>query len=114
MKYHMPLIPLTLTFSDCFSRNGFFCSGALSSSLVDVEHSTPLPLALRLRTLSRRRNRACATSGISGPSSTSDSTNLPRTVGADAVPDLALPKTVVSTVDSLVGAGGVVQSSPDN
>ncbi len=41
-------------------------------------------------------------------------TQLPRTVGADPVPDLSLPKTVLSSVDSLIGAGGVIQTSPDN
>jgi len=35
-------------------------------------------------------------------------------VGADPVPDLSLPKTVLSSVDSLIGAGGIIQSSPQN
>src|SRR5439155_16206305 len=38
----------------------------------------------------------------------------PQSVGADAVPNLSLPKTVVSSVDNLIGAGGVIQTSPDN
>ncbi|MBO0888499.1 hypothetical protein J2P12_05300, partial [Candidatus Bathyarchaeota archaeon] len=38
----------------------------------------------------------------------------PNLVGADGVPNLSLPKTVVSTVDSLLGAGGLLQTSPDN
>ena len=38
----------------------------------------------------------------------------PNSVGADQVPDLSLPKTVVSSVDSMVSSGGVVQASPDN
>src|SRR5439155_12712646 len=38
----------------------------------------------------------------------------PNLVGADKVPSLFLPKTVLSSVDSLIGAGGVIQSSPQN
>jgi len=35
-------------------------------------------------------------------------------VGADAVPNLSLPHIILSSVDNLIGAGGVVQTSPDN
>src|SRR6266516_2374413 len=38
----------------------------------------------------------------------------PQTVGADAVPDLSLPKPIKSSIDRLVGAGGVLEASPDN
>ncbi len=39
---------------------------------------------------------------------------FPNGVGADPVPDLRLPKTVLSSVDSLIASGGVVQTSPNN
>ena len=38
----------------------------------------------------------------------------PRGVGADSVPDLALPRTDVSTVDKVIGTGNIVQVSRDN
>jgi len=38
----------------------------------------------------------------------------PNLVGADKMPSLSLPKTVLSSVDSLIGAGGVIQNSPQN
>src|SRR5207249_6559233 len=50
----------------------------------------------------------------SGQSSFGSDTLSPRTVGATPLSGLNLPRTVVSSVDDLVGAGGVVQSSPDN
>src|SRR5436853_5932928 len=39
---------------------------------------------------------------------------LPQSVGAGPVPDLRLPHTVVSSIDTLIGAGGVRQASADN
>src|SRR6266540_3270330 len=38
----------------------------------------------------------------------------PTAGGAGPVPDLSLPKTVLSNVEKLIGAGGVIQSSKDN
>ena len=38
----------------------------------------------------------------------------PQQVGADPLPDLSLPKTMLSRVDSLTGSGGVVQASSQN
>ena len=38
----------------------------------------------------------------------------PTAVGAGPVPDLSLPKTVLSNVEKLIGTGGVIQSSKDN
>src|SRR5437867_4502412 len=38
----------------------------------------------------------------------------PQFPGVDAVPDLSLPRTVLSSVDNLIGAGDLIQSSPDN
>jgi len=35
-------------------------------------------------------------------------------VGADALPNLSLPRTILSGVDNLIGAGGVIQTSPNN
>jgi RHS repeat-associated protein len=35
-------------------------------------------------------------------------------VGVDNLPDLSLPKTVLSSVDNIIGEGGVAQASPDN
>jgi len=35
-------------------------------------------------------------------------------VGSDGVPKIPLPRTVLSNVDTLTGAGGVIQESPDN
>src|SRR5207245_6966866 len=52
-----------------------------------------------------------------GSSSTEDSTiasHIPQTVGADNVPSLSLPHTVMSSVDNLIGAGGVIRNSNDN
>lgn len=51
--------------------------------------------------------------GTSCQSSGSGSNSALR-VGADAVPNLSLPKTVLSRVDSLISAGGVIQSSSQN
>src|SRR2546428_7353612 len=53
------------------------------------------------------------------PQSSSDakgpfSSQLPRMVRADEAPDLSMPKTVVSSVDGLIGAGGIVQASSQN
>jgi RHS repeat-associated protein len=49
-----------------------------------------------------------------GDSTLVSSSQFPRSVGADSVPDLHLPKTVLSNVDSLIASGGVVKTSPDN
>ncbi len=38
----------------------------------------------------------------------------PNAVGSDSVPDLSLPKTVMTSVDRLIGAGGVLQGSSQN
>ncbi len=38
----------------------------------------------------------------------------PNLVGSNLVPDLSLPKTVTSNLDSLIGAGGVIQNSSQN
>ena len=38
----------------------------------------------------------------------------PNLAGADPVPDLSLPQTILSNVDGLIGAGGTIQTSPDN
>src|SRR6266571_2999756 len=51
--------------------------------------------------------------GRSG-ASVSGTTGLPTGVGASPLPDLSLPKTVVSSVNGLVGAGGVIRTSPQN
>jgi len=48
------------------------------------------------------------------PSTVPQGTGNFRGIGADPVPQLNLPRTVVSSVNSLIGAGGVVQTSPDN
>ena len=40
--------------------------------------------------------------------------NSPLHVGADMVHSPSVPKTVLSSVDSLIGAGGVIQSSSQN
>ncbi len=48
------------------------------------------------------------------PPASSLGLQLPVGVGADPVPDLRLPETVSSSVDSLIGAGGLLQASPDN
>jgi len=45
--------------------------------------------------------------------SSSTSSQQPQTVGADGVPNLRLPKTILSHVDSLTGPG-VIQTSADN
>ena len=37
-----------------------------------------------------------------------------RQQGADPIPSLSFPKTVVSSVNNLVGAGGVISTSPQN
>src|SRR5690348_7325957 len=42
------------------------------------------------------------------------SSQLPKSIGAGPIPDLALPRTVISSIDSLIGAGGVIQTSSDN
>src|SRR5216684_2531921 len=34
--------------------------------------------------------------------------------GAGPVPDLSLPRTVLSSIDNLIGAGGVIQTTPQN
>src|SRR6266581_4236907 len=47
---------------------------------------------------------ATATSASCSPSSSGS--NSPQRVGVDAVPNLHLPKTVLSSVDSSVGVGG--------
>src|SRR2546428_7748671 len=39
---------------------------------------------------------------------------IPQSIGAGPVPDLALPHTVVSNIDSFIGAGGVIRASADN
>ena len=61
--------------------------------------------------------------GMASTSAGSNSANPPtdqlgsknfQGIGSDPVPQLNMPRTVVSSVDSLIGAGGVVQSSPDN
>ncbi len=39
---------------------------------------------------------------------------LPRVAGADPVPDLSLPRTILSSVESPIGAGGVIQTSQEN
>jgi len=49
--------------------------------------------------------------GVSGPPAGSIPSN---TVGADPVPDLSVPRTVVSSPDKLLGAAGVIQTSADN
>ena len=41
-------------------------------------------------------------------------TQTPPFVGADPVPDLSLPQTVMSSVQDLIGAGGIIQESPEN
>ncbi len=46
--------------------------------------------------------------------STGSGSNVPNSVGADAVPNLSLPRTVMSNLDSLINDGGVVQESPQN
>ena len=38
----------------------------------------------------------------------------PNGVGAEPVSDISLPKTILSSVDGLLGAGGVIQDSPEN
>jgi len=48
------------------------------------------------------------------PGSLGSQTLSPQTVGATPLSGMSLPKTVVSNVDNLLGAGGVIQSSPDN
>src|SRR5712692_9534357 len=55
-----------------------------------------------------------ATTASTSCSPTNPGSNSPLHVGADAVPNLSLPKTVLSSVDSLIGAGGVIQSSSQN
>ncbi len=65
-------------------------------------------------------NAGCTTnnSTITPASQCSPSTgNLgptPNLVGSNLVPDLSLPKTVTSNLDSLIGAGGVIQNSSQN
>src|SRR5439155_14059757 len=53
-------------------------------------------------------------SSVSGPSTSLLATGLPQGVGASPLPNLHLPQTVVSNVDSLIGAGGVIQTSSQN
>ena len=38
----------------------------------------------------------------------------PRGIGADSVPDLALPRTEVSTIDKVTGTANIIQVSRDN
>ena len=66
------------------------------------------------------QNSGCPTSSSN---STTSSTNCsttnagsdnPQTVGADAVQNPTLPRTVISSAASLIGAGGVIQSSSQN
>src|SRR2546427_4509786 len=39
---------------------------------------------------------------------------IPQSIGAGPVPDLALPHTVISSIDNLIGAGDMIQTSSDN
>lgn len=54
------------------------------------------------------------TSPIAIPCLRGNPGNAPISVGANQVPNLSLPKKVTSSVDSLIGSGGVTQESPDN
>ena len=47
-------------------------------------------------------------------SSSEAKSNSPNFAGADPVPNLSLPKTILSNIDGLIASGGVLQSSPDN
>ncbi len=50
----------------------------------------------------------------SASSSTQQATGPSRFTGVDPIPNLSMPKAVSSSVDSLIGAGGVTQDSPQN
>ncbi len=43
-----------------------------------------------------------------------DTASAPNSVGANSVPNLSLPQTVLSSLNSLVSDGGVIENSPQN
>jgi len=55
-----------------------------------------------------------ATTASTSCLTTSSGSNNPQTVGADAVQNPTLPRTVLSSVDTLIGAGGIIQDSFQN
>ncbi len=69
------------------------------------------PTAVAMGNCSPSISSSTSNAALCPPSSTDVASTTPNFAGAERLPDLSLPKTVLSSVDNLVGAGGVVQSS---
>src|SRR4029077_11947373 len=70
-----------------------------------VAQNAPCPQTLLNPTNPTSMEPGCSTNDLG--------LNIPQGVGSDAVPNLSLPKTVLSSVANL-SIGGVIQSSPEN
>ena len=85
-----------------------FSTGLLFILLTSLSFMAGLPVKPLIRTDTGSIEDSVGSKGQNPPSP------FPQSVEADSLPDLALPKTVLSSVDDVIGAGGVIQSSPEN
>ncbi len=72
------------------------------------------PTTVAMGNCSPNISNSTSNAALCPPSSTDVASTTPNFAGAERLPDLSLPKTVLSSVDNLIGAGGVAQSSSQN